>query len=248
MLGTLPRDIIVLLHSENAVTERRVTQSWTIADLKLKLEPVTGIPPSAQRLSYQLPDSNSPVTLERLNENAVQVSELQWQMYTKLTVDDTRPPGLRENYSDTSQVEKYEMPTEEYAKLSNSVLAWKKRNQLGRFDPKKADATAAVQAGTTTEVEARNIRVGARCIVGDDSTERRGQVAYVGQVDKIPQGGTWVGVRLDEPTGKNDGSIEDVKFFDAEKSHGIFVRPSRVTVGDYPPISFVETEDLLEEI
>ncbi|KAK6341102.1 hypothetical protein TWF696_009403 [Orbilia brochopaga] len=248
MLGALPKDIVILVHSENAVTERRVTPSWTIADLKSKLEPVTGIPPSAQKLSYQFPDSNGLETIDGLNENVVRISELQWQTYTKLIVEDKRPPGLRENYSDTSQVEKYEMPAEEYAKLSNSVLAWKKRNQLGRFDPKKADTTAITQEGTATEVELRNIKVGARCIVGDNSTERRGQVAYVGQVDKIPQGGVWVGVRLDEPTGKNDGSIEGMKFFDAQKNHGIFVRPSRVTVGDYPETSLLEVEDILEEI
>ena len=30
--------------------ERRISPSWTIGQLKAKLEPVTGIPPSAQRL------------------------------------------------------------------------------------------------------------------------------------------------------------------------------------------------------
>ena len=30
--------------------ERRISPSWTIAQLKAKLEPVTGIPPSCQRL------------------------------------------------------------------------------------------------------------------------------------------------------------------------------------------------------
>ena len=30
--------------------ERRISPSWTIAQLKVKLEPVTGIPPSSQRL------------------------------------------------------------------------------------------------------------------------------------------------------------------------------------------------------
>ncbi|KAF3912960.1 hypothetical protein ABW21_db0206811 [Orbilia brochopaga] len=248
MLGALPRDIVVLVHSETAITERRVTPSWTIADLKSKLEPVTGIPPSAQRLSYQFADSNELESLDGLNADMVRISELHWQPYTRLTVADSRPPALRENYSDTSQVEKYEMPTEDYAKLSNSVLAWKKRNQLGRFDPKKADVTTTAQEVTASEVEERNIQVGARCIVGDDSMERRGQVAYVGQVDTIPQGGTWVGVRLDEPTGKNDGSIDGIKFFDAKRNHGIFVRPSRVTVGDYPATSLLEAEDLLEEI
>lgn len=32
------------------LAERRISPSWTIGQLKAKLEPVTGIPPSAQRL------------------------------------------------------------------------------------------------------------------------------------------------------------------------------------------------------
>jgi len=32
-------------------------------------------------------------------------------------------------------VEKYELPSETYESLPNSVLAWKKNQKLGRFDP-----------------------------------------------------------------------------------------------------------------
>ncbi|KAF3941237.1 hypothetical protein ABW19_dt0207270 [Dactylella cylindrospora] len=247
MLAGLPKDIVVLVSSENAATERRITPSWTVSTLKAKLEPVTGIPPSAQRLSYQVPDGSAIVALEGLDEDATHVSSFNWQQYTKLRVDDTRPPGVRENFSDTSGVEKYEMPEEDYAKLSDSVLAWKKRNQLGRFDPKKAEGESNKRAEEESEVEAKGIKVGARCLVGDGAADRRGEVAYVGQVEQIPQGGIWVGVRLDEPTGKNDGSINGVSIFNAMKNHGIFVRPSRVTVGDYPPQT-LDDEDLLEEI
>ena len=50
-------------------------------------------------------------------------------------VQDTRPAGLRENYTDISAVQKYEMPAEEYENRTDSVLAWKKAQKLGRFDP-----------------------------------------------------------------------------------------------------------------
>lgn len=42
---------------------------------------------------------------------------------------------MRPNFTDLSSVEKYELPTETYESLSNSVLAWKKNQKLGRFDP-----------------------------------------------------------------------------------------------------------------
>ena len=86
MLGALPRDIVILVHSETAITERRVTPSWTIADLKSKLEPVTVIPPSAQRLSYQFVNGNELESLDGLDADVVRISELHWQPYTKLMV------------------------------------------------------------------------------------------------------------------------------------------------------------------
>lgn len=42
---------------------------------------------------------------------------------------------MRENYTDVSAVRKYEMPQDEYEARSDTVLAWKKAQKLGRFDP-----------------------------------------------------------------------------------------------------------------
>lgn len=46
----------------------------------------------------------------------------------------------------------------------------------------------------------------------------------------------WVGVALDEPSGKNDGSVHGKSYFSCQPSHGIFVRASKVEIGDFPPI------------
>jgi tubulin-folding cofactor B len=43
--------------------------------------------------------------------------------------------AARRNFTDLSSVEKYELPAEKYESLNNSVLAWKKSQKLGRFDP-----------------------------------------------------------------------------------------------------------------
>jgi tubulin-specific chaperone B len=94
------------------------------------------------------------------------------------------------------------MPTEQYDKLQDTVLAWKKRNKLGRFDPNKEDKDQNELKRQYEEVEARKIVVGARCRIGDPDLDRRGTVRYVGEVKDIPNGGVWVGVEADEPTGK----------------------------------------------
>jgi tubulin-specific chaperone B len=162
-------------------------------------------------------------------------------------VADTRPAGARPNYNDTSGIEKYVMPEDEYAKKTDSVLAWKKAEKLGRFDPNAPTHEQAKVAALEQEIQERGIAVDKRCRVGGDDA-RRGVVKYVGEVKEIPGGlGPWVGVRLDEPAGKNDGSLGGTRYW-AEKSelkHGVFVRPERVEIGDFQVMDDLED---MEEI
>lgn len=118
---------------------------------------------------------------------------------------DTRPASARLNLTDASEVDKWEMPPELYEKRTDSVLAWKKRQQLGRFDPSRQQQLDE-QERLEHEAELmwrvvhdRAIEVGKRCRVGED---RRGVVRFVGPVPEIPNGGVWVGFEADEPTGE----------------------------------------------
>lgn len=86
---------------------------------------------------------------------------------------------------------------EDYEKRNDSVLAWKKRNQLGRFDPNSDENKEKEVQRQWQEVKEREIEVGKRCRVG----ERRGVVRFVGTVEEIPGKGVWVGFECDEPTG-----------------------------------------------
>jgi tubulin-specific chaperone B len=52
------------------------------------------------------------------------------------------------------------------------------------------------------------IQVGDRCEV--DPGAKRGEVKHVGPVEGLPEG-HWVGVQLDEPLGKNDGTAKGKK-------------------------------------
>lgn len=40
--------------------------------------------------------------------------------------------------------------------------------------------------------------------------------------------GTWVGVELDAPEGKNDGTVQEVRYFECAPQHGLFTRPEKV--------------------
>lgn len=79
------RDIPMLITSTTASCERRITPSWTISQLKAKLEPVTGIPASFQQLTLQLPDHRN-VVIEAKDEDAVQVNTLGLIAYSKINV------------------------------------------------------------------------------------------------------------------------------------------------------------------
>jgi tubulin-folding cofactor B len=239
-------DVPLNVVSENAVSERRITPSWSISQLRTKLEPITGIPPSFQVLSLKVPGSQN-IAIQAADEDNTRLSSYPLAPYAELHVADTRPPGSRPNLVDTSGVEKYVMPEDEYEKKTDSVLAWKKTQKLGRFDPNAPSHEQAKIAALEEEIRQRGIETGKRCRVGGEDT-RRGVVMYLGDVKEIPGGlGPWVGIQLDEPVGKNDGSIAGVRYWGqpSELKHGVFVRPERVEVGDYPVLDDLED---MEEI
>uniref|UniRef100_A0AAG5DC58 Kinesin motor domain-containing protein n=1 Tax=Anopheles atroparvus TaxID=41427 RepID=A0AAG5DC58_ANOAO len=53
-----------------------------------------------------------------------------------------------------------------------------------------------------------------------------GVISFIGATHF--QGGTWIGVELDTPTGKNDGTVQGMQYFDCRPKHGIFVRADKL--------------------
>lgn len=64
--------------------------------------------------------------------------------------------------------------------------------------------------------------------VGDrvEAQDNHGTVRFYGTGDFAA--GVWVGIELDEPLGKNDGSVKGKSYFTCKPSHGIFLRPGAV--------------------
>ena len=170
------------------------------------------------------------------------------------------------------------MPESEYEKLPGTVLAQKKAQQVGRFNPKAPEIREMKVKEMMEEVDKRSkssriprsrrmafsassavcqlttwfsqdIAVGARCILSSDSS-RRGTIRFVGPIPSLPgiQDAPWVGVELDEPTGRNDGSVSGERHFTCENNKGVFVRPEKVGVGDYGELILDDEDPQMEEI
>lgn len=62
---------------------------------------------------------------------------------------------------------------------------------------------------------------------------RQAIVRYIGDVHFRP--GDWVGVELDEKTGKNDGSVQGTRYFDCRDGYGMFIKPVTLSIIEEPP-------------
>ncbi|XP_050762387.1 CAP-Gly domain-containing linker protein 1 isoform X2 [Gymnogyps californianus] len=90
-------------------------------------------------------------------------------------------------------------------------------------------AASSEKASSTTTADAHeefvdDFRVGERVWVNGN---KPGFIQFLGETQFAP--GQWAGIVLDEPIGKNDGSVAGVRYFQCEPLRGIFTRPSKLT-------------------
>ena len=57
---------------------------------------------------------------------------------------------------------------------------------------------------------------------------KEGNIAFVGETQFSK--GIWVGVILDSPDGKNNGTVGGIQYFECEVNYGLFSRPEKLTV------------------
>ncbi|XP_040465535.1 CAP-Gly domain-containing linker protein 1 isoform X3 [Falco naumanni] len=91
----------------------------------------------------------------------------------------------------------------------------------------KAASNEKTSSTTTADAHEEfvdDFRVGERVWVNGN---KPGFIQFLGETQFAP--GQWAGIVLDEPIGKNDGSVAGVRYFQCEPLRGIFTRPSKLT-------------------
>lgn len=178
------------------ITERRFPGDISIVDLKSRLEIITGASSATMNLTFYDASGGLISTADDskcLGDYLISENDQRLQ----LRVKDFNAVKL----DDLSSVPKFEISDEDYDKRSDSVRAFKMRNKLGQYSDKSP----------SNEHDAGNIKIGDRCQVTlKNVPPRRGQVMYVGKI--ADKQGHFIGVRYDEPYGKNDGTFEGVRY------------------------------------
>ncbi|XP_053987410.1 restin homolog isoform X2 [Hylaeus volcanicus] len=88
----------------------------------------------------------------------------------------------------------------------------------------------SLNASTTSlssTVSQRDLRIGERVIVSSSQGSKTGVLRYLGTTEFAA--GEWCGVELDDPVGKNDGSVGDKRYFECRPKYGLFAPVHKVS-------------------
>ncbi|KAK9303284.1 hypothetical protein QLX08_005043 [Tetragonisca angustula] len=218
--------------------ERRFQKGITIDEFKGKLELVTGGNPITMKIEVY--DKNDKLIC-KLDDGQ--------RLLGSYPVDDGMRIHVIDNFSRTEEnlnnVEKFEISEEEYAKRTDTVKAFLEKNKLGKYNEEemKKRAEEKKQEEEAEVAAAQLCKVGDRCeVCVPNQPKRRAAVMYVGKTEF--KEGWWIGVKYDEPLGKNDGTVNGKKYFECLSKYGGFVKPIHVKIGDFPEEEFNLDEEL----
>lgn len=220
--------------------ECRFPEESTVADVKDRVYRMTGTMPPHQELTLVRGEGDR----VRLANEAATLLEYGAQTGMELFVVDTNPFSLAKDQglTDVSKIEKYVLSEEEYNRREGTVRQFiiERFHKDPEFRKQVLERQRLRREEIRREFKALEIMdLGMRCQLSGD---RRGEIAYIGEVPTLGSG-PYVGVKLDEPFGDSDGSHGGFKYFECGKNYGIFVKPTKMLVGDFPERDDLESSE-----
>lgn len=219
---------------------KKFQKDLTVWDLKQRLELITGRNASTMTVTALTPEGEPICKL--LDHNKV-IGSYPINNGVQLMVEDPMYVHIEENEDDLDK--RFQLSEEQYASRKGTLKEFLSRNKLGKYNPEilsQKEAAARKEEEERKRLEEKekeifnSIEVNQRCEVSiPNQVPKRGVVMFKGPVKFTS--GLWIGVKYDEPFGKNDGSVDGVRYFTAPPNYGAFVKPMYVKVGDYPEIT-----------
>eukprot|EP00505_MAST-04D_sp_SCG-Rhode-Island_P003715 Stramenopile-MAST_4_protein_3715 len=189
--------------------ELRFQSEKTIDEVKMTLYPKTGTEPEDMQLSFVSPSSGDKVVLE---DGSRTLEAYDVVNGTDILLVDTSVDSVANNLNVGAQkVEKYEA----------------KSGDAGFAAYRKARSAPPPATDDTDKEAASAFEIGYR--IKSKKSGATGTVQFIGQIEQLPKG-YWLGIELDEATGKHDGEIKGVRVFTCEAKKGAVMRPSSVLV------------------
>ncbi|CAJ0579579.1 unnamed protein product, partial [Mesorhabditis spiculigera] len=209
-------DLFITTNVNQHPLEKKYPLLLTTGELKHKLELVVGA--AAADIQLELFDAQGKSSGAMTNP-AASLQEYGISNGYRVHATDLTGQNATLETGDAS----YTLSDDAYAQRTDSVRAFKQRMLA-----EKLEGNAKTHEETPVDFS-----VGDRCEVRlPGNMPRRGNVAFIGAVEFAP--GTWVGIKYDDAVGKNNGSVQGVKYFTCADNHGGFVRPDAVKVGVFP--------------
>ncbi|CAN9500395.1 unnamed protein product [Ophioblennius macclurei] len=195
-------------------------RSLRIAELKGHLQMIVGTPQTCMELELF---SASDMFLQKLDDDEALLGSYPVHYRCRINVVDRR----QFVFHSVSKVQTYKRTCDAYDKREDSARTFMTEYHVDQLD-KEASAEEKKE-----DPAAGGISVGRRCKVHVPGKPTvLGTVMYVGKTDF--RRGTWVGVKYDKPLGRHNGTVKGKKYFGCQNKYGVFVKPLKVTVGDFP--------------
>ena len=234
-------NLTILTQVHEYGVEKKFPKNIKIVDLKNKLELISGFVSADMKLKLLNKEKKFVCDMD---EDERMLGYYPGEDGYFLQVDASQTVLGHPMGEEDPNFKRYELTDEEYAKKKNTMKEFKQKNKLGQYGDQHKDLAELKEKAARDKLETEKklietMRVGERCQVRiANAPTRLGTVMYLGQLGEKP--GYFVGVKYDEPLGKNDGTADGKRYFECLQNYGGFVKPDGVTVGDFPEENFDE--------